>query len=268
MEALAVVLPAESPSTIAQLATLTITKSGWLTNVADNVIASIKRDFPKLVSRDCRIANFDCMAYRPADVDSQRRRRESELVFLPFRRKSFERYPSLYSMSSSTSPGFLFNCRADLESLYLDGQILFWYGVESSDEVKLLMQEFARHGREMFGDTNLESKLHRAAGASMPIDISIPTALSGSMQQARAYSTKTAPLCSISSSRRVQSRRYRCFRHSARSYATTTNPNPPLGSKNSTNSKPSKVALIGARGYTGQALISLLNGHKNIDLQQ
>ena len=51
MEALAVVLPAESPSTIAQLATFTITKSGWLTNVADNVFASIKRDFPRLVSR-------------------------------------------------------------------------------------------------------------------------------------------------------------------------------------------------------------------------
>lgn len=31
--------------------------------------------------------------------------------------------------------------------------------------------------------------------------------------------------------------------------------------------KPAKVALIGARGYTGQALINLLNAHGNMDLR-
>ena len=72
MEALAVVLPPESPSTIAQLATFTITKSGWLTNVADNVFVSIKRDFPRLVSRISMI--LDCTTHTPADVDCQRGR--------------------------------------------------------------------------------------------------------------------------------------------------------------------------------------------------
>ena len=50
-------------------------------------------------------------------------------------------------------------------------------------------------------------------------------------------------------------------------YATTTNPNPPLGKKNATNDVPSKIALIGARGYTGSAVVELLNNHANMDLR-
>ncbi|KAM0513955.1 hypothetical protein ACHAPE_007310 [Trichoderma viride] len=49
--------------------------------------------------------------------------------------------------------------------------------------------------------------------------------------------------------------------------ATNPNPNPPLGKKNATNETPSRIGLIGARGYTGQALIELLNDHPNMDLQ-
>lgn len=52
-----------------------------------------------------------------------------------------------------------------------------------------------------------------------------------------------------------------------RGYATTTNPNPPLGKKNASNDVPSRVGLIGARGYTGQALIELLNNHPYMDLR-
>lgn len=47
----------------------------------------------------------------------------------------------------------------------------------------------------------------------------------------------------------------------------TSNPNPPLGKKNATNETPSRIGLIGARGYTGQALIELLNEHPYMDLQ-
>ncbi|KAI0436467.1 hypothetical protein F4803DRAFT_566839 [Xylaria telfairii] len=43
-------------------------------------------------------------------------------------------------------------------------------------------------------------------------------------------------------------------------YATITNPNPPFGDA------PSCVALIGGRGYTGQALVELLDKHPYIDL--
>lgn len=34
----------------------------------------------------------------------------------------------------------------------------------------------------------------------------------------------------------------------------------------STNDKPARVALIGARGYTGQALVSILNNHPHLTL--
>ena len=49
-------------------------------------------------------------------------------------------------------------------------------------------------------------------------------------------------------------------------YVATTNPNPPLGKQNISNDTPARIALIGARGYTGQALIELLNKHPYLDL--
>ena len=49
MEALAIVLPPQEGASMAQLATFTITRAGWLTNVADNVFAALLRDNPKLV---------------------------------------------------------------------------------------------------------------------------------------------------------------------------------------------------------------------------
>lgn len=50
-------------------------------------------------------------------------------------------------------------------------------------------------------------------------------------------------------------------------HASTTNPNPPLGKKNASNDVPSRIGLIGGRGYTGQALIDLLNEHPLIELR-
>ncbi|KAI1189522.1 hypothetical protein F5B17DRAFT_390869 [Nemania serpens] len=51
-------------------------------------------------------------------------------------------------------------------------------------------------------------------------------------------------------------------------YAAITNPNPPLGKKNASNEMPSRVALIGGRGYTGQALIELIDNHPYIELNR
>ncbi|CAG2006391.1 unnamed protein product, partial [Fusarium graminearum] len=51
-----------------------------------------------------------------------------------------------------------------------------------------------------------------------------------------------------------------------RGYVTETNPNPPLGKKNASNEGPSRIGLIGARGYTGSALVELLNEHPNMEL--
>ena len=211
MEALAVVLPPQGGSSLAHLATFTITKAGWLTNVSDNVFASIKKDFPKL----------------------------------------------MWTVKTDDENLTWFFDKAE-GSLTRDGEVLFWYGIESGDEVKELMLEFGKHGRDMFGDINLESRLQKAARAAM--------SLGPSAQQKRAYSTSNDS-SRPNVLRSVRSNRMGPPAPSSRTYATTTNPNPPFGTKNSSNTKPAKVALIGARGYTGQALISLLNAHPNMDLR-
>lgn len=211
MDALAVVLPPQQGGLVAQLATFTITKSGWLTNVADNVFASLKKDFPKLA----------------------------------------------WTVKEDDENLTWFFDKAD-GSLSRDGQVLFWYGVENGDEVKHLVQEFTQNGRQMFGDINLESRLHRAqqaAGSHKGFGAS-----GASFEQKRAFSSTSNALWAS------RAKRPAVAAHAVRTYATT-NPNPPLGEKNASNSQPAKVALIGARGYTGQALINLLNAHPNMDLR-
>lgn len=217
MEAFAIVLPPQNESSIAHLATLTITRNGWLRNVADNVFASIKADYPKLV----------------------------------------------WTVKEDDENLTWFFDKAD-GSLSKDGQVLFWYGIESSEGVRDLMMEFTAHGREMFGDINLESKLHRAARGVLDM---AKSATGLGQQQARPYSSATNALRDARTTRIAKMKAKPAL--TARTYATVsnTNPNPPLGSKNSTNNKPARVALIGARGYTGKALIELLNKHPNIDLK-
>lgn len=203
MEALGIVFPPASGSSLAHLVTFTVTKSGWLTNIADNIFQNLRKEFPKL----------------------------------------------MWTVRQDDENLTWFFDKAD-GSVSKDGEVLFWYGVESADEVRQLMVEFTRHGRQMFGDINLESQLQRAASAASRIR-------GGSQQQARAFSSMARPLVPA----------YSQWKASTRSYATTTNPNPPFGSKNSSNSAPARVALIGARGYTGKALIDMLNKHPNMDLR-
>jgi N-acetyl-gamma-glutamyl-phosphate reductase / acetylglutamate kinase len=213
MEALAIVMPPSSQTKLAHMATLTITRTGWLRNVADNLFASIRKDFPKL----------------------------------------------MWTVKEDDENLTWFFDKAD-GSFSKGGEVLFWYGLETTDEVQQLMIEFNKHGRQMFGDINLESKLQRAARAASNVASSV--ARSAGLQQAHAYSTLARP---TASSKRATSSFV--APSSTRGYATTTNPNPPLGSKNSSNTKPSRVALVGARGYTGKALIDLINRHPNLDLK-
>ena len=148
-------------------------------------------------------------------------------------------------------------------SLSRNGDVLFWTGIEKGEEVVNLMREFTARGREMFGDINLESQLQKAARAAASVASNVT---GGQQQQARAYSTATKGI--PSNVLRDTRQRRRSGLRTSRSYATTTtNPNPPYGDQNSSNRPPAKVALIGARGYTGKALINLLNSHSNIDLQ-
>lgn len=211
MEALAVVLPPVdgTSSSLAHLSTLTMTRSAWLSNIADNVFQNLKRDFPKLA----------------------------------------------WTVKQDDENLTWFSEKAD-GSIARQGEVLFWYGIDSPDEVRELMSEFVQHGRQMFGDVNLESQLHRAASAAERIRAGAAR-LAGMRQQTSSYHT---------SARRPQVESQRIFSAGQRRGYATTNPNPPLGIKNRDKDYPSKVALIGARGYTGQALIDLLNRHPNMDL--
>lgn len=218
MNALAVVLPPNESSAHATLATLTITKSGWLTNVADNVFAAILKENPKLV----------------------------------------------WTVKEDDENLSWFYDKAELITV-ANGNLMFCHGI-SSDEIVPLMKEFETHGRAMLGDSNLEARLQRAAQiASENLTNSQPS------QQARAYSTTSQSHSGLLSST-LASRVLPPFSLARRpvgirGYATTTNPNPPFGKKNASNDQPSRVALIGARGYTGQALIALLNSHPHMDLR-
>lgn len=209
MKALAVVLQPEQKA-YSTLATLTITKSGWLTNVADNIFAAIKKEYPSLV----------------------------------------------WTVKADDENLTWFFEKAD-GSLIRGNDVLFWYGIDEGQDLTDLMKDFTTHGRSMLGESNLESRLHRAAQiASQNLKTH---AASGSVaNQARGYSTLARPP--------VLSPMHG-LRGFSRGFATTTNPNPPYGKKHASNEVPSRVALIGARGYTGQALINLLNGHPNFNLK-
>ena len=213
-EGLGIVLPPADNSSLAHLATFTLTRSGWLTNIADNIFQNLRKDHPKL----------------------------------------------MWTVRQDDENLTWFFDKAD-GSVSRNGEVLFWYGIESADEVRGLMVEFMDHGRQMFGDINLESQLQRAATLASRMTNSV----SPQTQQVRAFSTvsRLKPLAP----------RFRCpsppyaAGSVARTYATTTNPNPPFGARNQSNSNPSRVALIGARGYTGKALVDLINRHPNLDLR-
>lgn len=126
-------------------------------------------------------------------------------------------------------------------SLLSRGKYLFWYGIEDGQQVAQLIDQFNR-GEE------LEIAKQNNASSSK-VGSSAGSGLFGKshVDQARAYSTRS---------------------HGKRMYSTEaihpSNPNPPL--RDTLNDKPANVALIGARGYTGQALINLINAHPYLKL--
>ncbi|KAF8472575.1 N-acetyl-gamma-glutamyl-phosphate reductase/acetylglutamate kinase-like protein [Kalaharituber pfeilii] len=123
-------------------------------------------------------------------------------------------------------------------SLSHNNEVLFWYGLTELSVIKSLLDNFV------------------GSPAVTPGSPSIPH-VTGIKQQARTFSTYTRPTFTSAPIQRVF--------NSRRGFATT-NPNPPFGSSKSSNTKPSRVALIGARGYTGQALIALINAHPYLEL--
>lgn len=80
MEALGIVLPPQDGARVAQLATFSITKSGWLTNVADNVFAAILRDNPKLVFTVRQNCHPVCLRSQGGNANVENHRRSRRMM--------------------------------------------------------------------------------------------------------------------------------------------------------------------------------------------
>lgn len=117
--------------------------------------------------------------------------------------------------------------RAD-GSFTRSGKTLFWYGIQNVSEVERVVREFEDKGR-------IDRSYLPVGPSASPLRSSSPP--SGS----RPYSTLV---------RRTLG--------SVRSYATVAQPAASTAQK--------RLALIGARGYTGQTLTTLLSGHPFLNL--
>jgi len=107
------------------------------------------------------------------------------------------------------------------------GRTLFWYGVQDVKEVERIVQGFEEQGRI--------PRAYLPVGPSAPPHRASPSTTDG----VRSYSTWT---------------RTPHVPGSSRGYATQA------------SIEPKRVALIGARGFTGQALTTLLSGHPHLSL--
>lgn len=176
-----------------------------------------------------------------------------------------EKYPRLFWTVDAQDENLgWFKDKAD-GTLRGEHEVFCFWGPADPTEVVALMSEFSARGRGMFGDYNLEAQLRRAADYAAGLK---------NQQQTRAYSTRASGPRSIGSASRPALKSTVFRPSSSRGFSTTasrgvetTNPNPPYGIKFKSKDWPSKIALIGARGYTGQALIDLLNEHPNMDLR-
>ncbi|KIL59730.1 hypothetical protein M378DRAFT_14589 [Amanita muscaria Koide BX008] len=109
------------------------------------------------------------------------------------------------------------------------GKSLFWYGVHDIKDVERIVRELEEKGR-------IDRSYLPVGPSAGPLASSSPSV--GALPGTRSYST------------RVPS--------SKRGYATAAYP--------PTTTEPKRLALIGARGYTGQALTTLLSSHPHLDL--
>ncbi|KAI0460950.1 Protein arg5,6, mitochondrial [Komagataella kurtzmanii] len=136
--------------------------------------------------------------------------------------------PSLQWVVREDDPNTAWFFSKSQGSFSKNGQILFWYGVESPEDVDSLVQNFSKNVSYIQSTDSSNSK---------------------AASQTRAYHTM----------RKASSQQIRTF-------ATTcnSNPNPPI--REGSNKKKAKIALIGARGYTGQNLITMIDNHPYLEI--
>lgn len=130
--------------------------------------------------------------------------------------------------------------RAD-GSFTRNGRSLFYYGISDVSEVESVVKALEEKGRVERAYLPLRAAPARA-GASAGV---------------RAFSTSAASRTSM-----VQG----FASMHKRNYASDASQSFRSAPITSTNDKPARVALIGARGYTGQALVSILNNHPHLTL--
>ncbi|KAK4057424.1 hypothetical protein OIO90_001493 [Microbotryomycetes sp. JL221] len=130
--------------------------------------------------------------------------------------------------------------RAD-GSFTRNGRSLFYYGIQDAGEVNKVVKDFEQTGRVDRAYLPISYQSSKGTVASSG------TLASGAFQ--RSFSTTT---------RRRSTTTANASRFSARSFSTTPNVN--------ASSPEKRVALIGARGYTGSNLVNLINSHPNMIL--
>lgn len=108
-----------------------------------------------------------------------------------------------------------------------NGKSLFWYGVQDIHEVEQIVKGFEAKGRI--------GRSYLPVGPSAP-----PHRMGNATNGLRSFSTLARQHLSTS----------------GRSYATTA----------TSSSEPKRLALIGARGFTGQALTNVLSAHPYLNL--
>lgn len=135
--------------------------------------------------------------------------------------------------------------RAD-GSFSRNGKSLFWYGVQDAGEVEEAVKAFSLDGRieRAYLPISLSAAAKKTKKDTIPGSPSIASAFRSYSTSARRPSLPRVAPTSLSTGNR--------------SFSST--------SSASASATPKRVALIGARGYTGSSLISLLSTHPSLSL--
>ena len=134
-----------------------------------------------------------------------------------------------------------------------NGRSLFWYGVSRVEEVEAAIRTFEEKGRieRVYLPVGPSAYQHKAA----------PSASSSSAAPAGARGYSTIARRAFASSAQQG------FRAGRRGYATSAASTEAGAAASRTGGEsPKRVALIGARGYTGSALVKLLGEHPDLEL--
>lgn len=163
-----------------------------------------------------------------------------------------EDFPALQWIINEDDPNSAWYFNKSDGSYHKDGYILFWYGVNDVAQVSKIIEEFTATVHKL----NIDKSLKFAAEGKSSVFGNGNDAAYKNVIQSRAFSTMGAT--------RGQKQGNSFLKSFKRGYATESNPNPPL--RKGSNNKKSTVAIIGARGYTGQNLISMIDEHPYLEL--